>query len=68
MTGNRRTSPKSKQTKNNLNNIHRSKKDLYKESNDVTESTRRIVLEKFTDEQLEEFHELFHMFDKDKQG
>lgn len=35
---------------------------------DITERTERLILEKFTDEQLAEFRELFNMFDKDNQS
>jgi hypothetical protein len=45
-----------------------SKKQIINKTNDITERTQRIVLEKFTDEQLAEFKELFIMFDKDNQG
>jgi Ca2+-binding EF-hand superfamily protein len=44
------------------------KKQIINKINDITERTQRMVLEKFTDEQLAEFKELFNMFDKDNQG
>ena len=44
------------------------KRRMSYKTNDITERTQRIVLEKFTDEQLAEFKELFNMFDKDNQG
>ncbi|CAF4505956.1 unnamed protein product [Rotaria socialis] len=56
-------STKSKKPDNNLNGIRSGKKQI----NDITDRTRRIVLEKFSDEQLAEFRELFDMFDKDNQ-
>ncbi|CAF0989754.1 unnamed protein product [Rotaria magnacalcarata] len=56
-------STKSKKPENNLNGIRSGKKQI----NDITDWTRRIILEKFSDEQLTEFRELFDMFDKDNQ-
>ena len=44
------------------------KKPVTNKSNDLTERTQRTVLERFTDEQMAEFRELFNMFDKDNQG
>jgi len=50
------------------NGFRSGKKRFSIKTNDITERTQRIVLEKFTDEQLTEFRELFNMFDKDEQG
>ena len=60
--------PKTRKIETNLNVLRYSKKQINNKINDITERTQRIVLEKFTDEQLAEFRELFDMFDKDNQG
>lgn len=44
------------------------KKPPVSKLHDITERTQRSIVEKFTDEQLEEFRDLFNMFDKDNQG
>ena len=59
---------KSEKAENALHGSHQSKKQATERINEVTERTQRLVLEKFTDEQLGEFRELFNMFDKDNQG
>ncbi len=59
---------KSEKTENNVSGFRSGKKQIVNKINDITERTQRIVLEKFTDEQLAEFKELFNMFDKDNQG
>jgi Ca2+-binding EF-hand superfamily protein len=60
--------PKSEKTENTISGFRTGKKQIINKINDITERTQRIVLEKFTDEQLTEFRELFNMFDKDNQG
>ena len=59
---------RSEKIENNVGGFRTSKKQIINKLNDITERTQRIVLEKFTDEQLSEFRELFNMFDKDNQG
>jgi hypothetical protein len=44
------------------------KKVLTAKINDLAERTKQIVMEKFTDEQLTDFRDLFNMFDRDNQG
>ncbi|CAF0845688.1 unnamed protein product [Rotaria sp. Silwood1] len=58
---------KSKKNENNVNGLRYSRRLTINKTNDITERTQRTVLEKFTDEQLAEFRELFDMFDKDNQ-
>lgn len=53
---------------NNLIGARAAKKPPSNKNNDITERTQLSVLERFTDEQLVEFRELFSMFDKDNQG
>jgi Ca2+-binding EF-hand superfamily protein len=60
--------PKSEKIESNLSGLRSGKKQITSKTNEITERTQRIVLEKFTDEQLTEFRELFNMFDKDNQG
>jgi hypothetical protein len=60
--------PKSGRNESNIIGLRTGKKQLINKINDITERTQRIVLEKFTDEQLAEFRDLFNMFDKDNQG
>ncbi|CAF0874171.1 unnamed protein product [Adineta steineri] len=59
---------KSGKIESNLLGLRSGRKQLINKVNDITERTQQIVLEKFTDEQLTEFRELFNMFDKDNQG
>jgi Ca2+-binding EF-hand superfamily protein len=59
---------KTEKAETTLHGLHQSKKQTTDRINEVTERTQRLVLEKFTDEQLDEFRELFNMFDKDNQG
>lgn len=59
---------KSEKNESNVNGLRSSKKQIINKINDITERTQRNVLEKFTDEQLTEFRDLFNMFDKDNQG
>lgn len=61
-------SNKLKKTGTNSTRNRHNKKQINTNINDITEQTRQTVLEKFTDEQLAEFRELFDMFDKDNQG
>lgn len=44
------------------------KKAPINQQHDITKRTQRLIIEKFTDEQLAEFRDLFNMFDKDNQG
>lgn len=44
------------------------KKATINQQYDITERTQRLIIDKFTDEQLVEFRDLFQMFDKDNQG
>lgn len=37
-------------------------------TSDVSERIQKSIVEKFTDEQLSEFRDLFNMFDKENQG
>ncbi|CAF1068586.1 unnamed protein product [Adineta ricciae] len=60
--------PKSGKIESNLIGSRSGKKQAVNKINDVTERTQQNVLERFTDEQLVEFRELFNMFDKDNQG
>ncbi len=60
--------PKSGRNESNIIGLRTGKKQPINKINDITERTQRIVLEKFTDEQLTEFRDLFNMFDKDNQG
>ena len=48
--------------------IRSMKKPSNNQQHDITERTQRLIIEKFTDEQLAEFRDLFNMFDKDNQG
>jgi calmodulin len=59
---------KSEKIESPVSGLRTGKKQIINKINDITERTQRIVLEKFTDEQLAEFRELFKMFDKDNQG
>ena len=60
--------PKSGKNENRSSGFRGSRRTTIIKVNDITERTQRIILEKFTDEQLSEFRELFNMFDKDNQG
>lgn len=55
-------------SENIISGLRTGKKQIINKINDITERTQRTVLEKFTDEQLTEFRELFNMFEKDNQG
>ncbi|UJR15935.1 hypothetical protein I4U23_002855 [Adineta vaga] len=60
--------PKSSKIESNLIGLRSGKKQFVNKINDITERTQQNILEKFTNEQLAEFRELFNMFDKDNQG
>ncbi len=60
--------PKSDKIESTISGLRTGKKVIITKTNDITERTQRMVLEKFTDEQLAEFRDLFQMFDKDNQG
>ena len=59
---------RSGKTDGHATGVRPTKKPVPNKSNDLTERTQRTVLERFTDEQMAEFRELFNMFDKDNQG
>jgi Ca2+-binding EF-hand superfamily protein len=59
---------KSEKIENTVGGLRSVKKQIINKTNDIAERIQRIVLEKFTDEQLTEFRDLFNMFDKDNQG
>ena len=60
--------PKSGKIESNLIGSRSGKRQVVNKINDATDRTQQSVLERFTDEQLAEFRELFNMFDKDNQG
>lgn len=59
---------KSEKNEHTISSLRPVKKPINNKINDITERTRRTILEKFTDEQLIEFRGLFNMFDKDNQS
>lgn len=54
--------PKSDKGRSNKRQITVSK------TNDIADRIQKSITEKFTDEQLTEFRDLFNMFDKENQG
>lgn len=59
---------KSEKIESTISGLRTGRKAIITKTNEITERTQRIIVEKFTDEQLAEFGSVFNMFDKDNQG